>query len=1259
MQVWLGRRTILEVSCAAKSVQIHLIANRPIRSKTIWVEGVVGGEHMIIRYDADKSGTHAQCHDRDDEFGHYTCGSGESDQIRCLPGWQGKDCLDPICAPYCHPAGGWCLKPGECRCKRTWTGANCARCIPCHPNQCAYFSYYSCVCEYPAAQFTCNDLEKIEQSPNQESRQTIYHRVVDLDISYRFLSGAELVFYFYENLKDGTLERVAAHLQIKTNDCFSPAYQLGHKIQHRIQRRGSSLVDLFTIKLPSKVISSTGSDHCHVRTGLVDEHPGQSLHLLSWSEYMRMIEQVWGGRWKYFDALDTEEAFQLAGLLTIHWGLSSKLNLNSACPHMTVSRKEGTDLSHVYMRQAQSQKQYFKQWNRFYKDDLYQPYWIFDSVNESDRSDGFSYFRFTLNNRSQFHEVKLYAYCMTSGLGLWIGETDLIRTTWGLTINFNGPSTVAQNEVPYFRVMLHLVDGFPCGQIELSVLGTLGATEDMTPPNVTLCICPEETHELHFAKAIYASEALNLTITAKLWSSAILCSRRQIAGGILNTNSKRLVTKFQSIVTVRVLERYWPMKVGLQALVCETVDEGPTVVLSSNDKTNSLSEAMGPIFVTTICSLNCALTLRAVNSVSKLISLDTNDKLYLIKEYLRNKQNPSDGCFYESGRKMPYSTHGENGRLSGRYDHVLLTSYVLLALQGSTADSHDPRKDLVHDDDDAIEMRRRAILCLKRISLTFDDTTLSNYAWALLTYSMSRDPLTPVEINSINIRRLTLNLDFIIPSDDTSLPMAYVHDNSDPSNPSRMINSLAMEATAYTYMTVSGKVSYEKQLHLIKYLFAHSEWDFESRLTHASSTVFQALVHFAKQNSQIAWFQREYVKCTSQIHPSGQTIVNVLRDSEQFIPMPKSLMVPSRTNITSISWTVENLVANQCALANTEFVFASRFMSAYNSRETLLHLEVHEIDRKLCTSPKLKICVCTSTEKRPNLSGTLVLEIWPPSSYSLPNRSSAFWQIYNQSAENRGKPRHIRFGRSGEVLVLFDGWTEEEIHNRGKLEDIRRCVSIRFRQVYHAENAQPLKLKAYDLHRLYPEARRTHRLPSCQRWYEIEDRLELPGDYGPVNRIPCPICLHIEEDPTRLAKALEHDVCDHRGDLLVFETVKGNFGFGEPVIMYTTRMKNSSSYWLTKVKLHNENCTCKLPKTTTNVFVFTSVLFDYTVRDSQFDFKLFGYTNFIHHISCGNSIKSVEYLINYLSSKNREVKCTQALLGLRIVLHNMHKQLNE
>ncbi|XP_028321219.1 delta-like protein C isoform X2 [Gouania willdenowi] len=70
------------------------------------------------------------CRPRNDTFGHYEC--DEDGRRRCLDGWSGEYCSDPICALGCSESHGSCQSPGACTCHQGWQGARCNECAR-HP----------------------------------------------------------------------------------------------------------------------------------------------------------------------------------------------------------------------------------------------------------------------------------------------------------------------------------------------------------------------------------------------------------------------------------------------------------------------------------------------------------------------------------------------------------------------------------------------------------------------------------------------------------------------------------------------------------------------------------------------------------------------------------------------------------------------------------------------------------------------------------------------------------------------------------------------------------------------------------------------------------------------------------------------------------------------------------------------------------------------------------------------------------------------
>ncbi|CAL8097310.1 unnamed protein product [Calicophoron daubneyi] len=145
MQLWKHKVTS-NLQCP-KSFTVSLLANTPLADKNIYIDSLsVGGYvHEILSPDPKRP---VLCQDRDDDLGHYKCKKADSDEIDCLPGWTGDNCLRAVCVNGCHYRGGSCVKPNVCVCSEGWKGQACDVCIKrsgCVHGKC--LNGDDCICE--------------------------------------------------------------------------------------------------------------------------------------------------------------------------------------------------------------------------------------------------------------------------------------------------------------------------------------------------------------------------------------------------------------------------------------------------------------------------------------------------------------------------------------------------------------------------------------------------------------------------------------------------------------------------------------------------------------------------------------------------------------------------------------------------------------------------------------------------------------------------------------------------------------------------------------------------------------------------------------------------------------------------------------------------------------------------------------------------------------------------------------------------------
>nr|CAH8833997.1 unnamed protein product [Trichobilharzia regenti] len=177
LQIWPAQDKI--VTTCPNTVKLLLLSNIRLSDKIIFIESMIRGEHMKIMIPAaDKMlvDNHItdDCVDRDDELGHYECTGENPEEIQCLPGWQGENCLVPICSSQCNPKGGLCIKPGDCQCKSGWSGANCDQCVQrenCLHGKCIEGN--DCVCDDGWTGYSCDRKTVIYKEISEEANETI------------------------------------------------------------------------------------------------------------------------------------------------------------------------------------------------------------------------------------------------------------------------------------------------------------------------------------------------------------------------------------------------------------------------------------------------------------------------------------------------------------------------------------------------------------------------------------------------------------------------------------------------------------------------------------------------------------------------------------------------------------------------------------------------------------------------------------------------------------------------------------------------------------------------------------------------------------------------------------------------------------------------------------------------------------------------------------------------------------------------------
>ncbi|VDP80341.1 unnamed protein product [Echinostoma caproni] len=397
MQVWLGNQGRLRASCKGDPLPVRLLSNRPLTNKTIWLEGVFSGLHLVQRFPPVRNWIPIHnlidsffdeymenpndCVPQDDELrGHYECEEPKSDRIICHEGWEGDDCLNAICSEHCHPAGSWCNKPGECQCKSQWTGKDCAECTVCMRDLCSTIDYLYCVCEMPSVNYTCEALTTVKQKRKlPKPRLTIYERTINVTVIDRYMTGAYVTFNFFEPYGEGKWERISAGVFIETSDCYPPTYYAPRKIE--TVETNDTTKTILVIRHPKDYAKSVELDQCHFRTVAPPDCSDLERNQLDQPQYIRELQKIWQLPWDFRSVDNPERMFQSAGLIMNSSHYLARVKLDSACPNMVITTDSYPDRLKFDSRANMARKIERKRAKPDYVYGFYQPQWIFNSVN--------------------------------------------------------------------------------------------------------------------------------------------------------------------------------------------------------------------------------------------------------------------------------------------------------------------------------------------------------------------------------------------------------------------------------------------------------------------------------------------------------------------------------------------------------------------------------------------------------------------------------------------------------------------------------------------------------------------------------------------------------------------------------------------------------------------------------------------------------------------------------------------------------------
>ncbi|VEL26506.1 unnamed protein product, partial [Protopolystoma xenopodis] len=518
----------------------------------------------------DESESREACIDQDGELGHYKCtglsGPGRLGEIKCLSGWQGRNCLKAVCDNGCGN-NGFCVSPGCCICLKGWSGKLCST-FSRHPGfqnssepsgtNCGWrggqggFSFMSqeSILTKPSVDasvqedadaseirtlFTTSVEVQLEDDWRTESRASIYYLETNpaaatqneyvIDVFH--LKGADDYQNSVRSQNNSTLG-----LRFST-DASSPSQPIRLRLEPPAPDNNP---DTITAASPTEGQNGSIHSYCFVRIsdsalkGMEDENN----KVFDLTMYLDLIKDYASSPYTSVHVNSVRDAFQWVGLTAKPMHTYPLLHRTRACPIYALSRQRPYT-SATMMEKNINLLDIRKQLTlRIFFPEI----WLFDAQPMK------TYSGHEISNRSwQGLEYNLTtpdsltawvasAYCLTRTRGLWIANSSELLVTLPFSLDIRIPKEVKRYETVRLPVNLAMRTIRPVGskQDKLCLAVKVSIQEHPTfrlessPINIQ-CLCEGETKMLHFNVKPIRLGKMPVIVKAIGQSDSIICSK--------------------------------------------------------------------------------------------------------------------------------------------------------------------------------------------------------------------------------------------------------------------------------------------------------------------------------------------------------------------------------------------------------------------------------------------------------------------------------------------------------------------------------------------------------------------------------------------------------------------------------------------------------------------------------------------------------------------------------------------------------------
>ncbi|TPP64402.1 hypothetical protein FGIG_03998 [Fasciola gigantica] len=573
MIVWPSPDSV-KVTCPGMA-QFQLLANVPIHDKVIHVQGVIREKHFhqVIPPTNDPD----LCVDRDDHLGHYRClGSGDSDQIECLPGWSGTDCLTPTCEKQlCHRSGGVCSGPDQCTCFEYWSGPSCDICTKskeCHRSEVQVEELSNTSVEtdplgipdqekwgtttVPAIPATTEESRIVQSTP----RRTLHLRSISFPVDGKWGPEATVVvFFMIKDVSSSGIIPVTIKLQ-NMSFCASPATSIesiqpkpGLSLSHHRVSPGQ-IVDL-TLS-PQGLHRPTDdqtddTQYCFVRMQdkSLDNFKGDKnlIDLKALSQLATMAN-------KYShqpEPSSLEKSFRAAGLRLMsttetdliqpvpcpYAYFAEQRSVNSVMDSVPIELGLPAARGVPILKSTDTKSPPFIPKPRLR--DFFPEVWLFDyypiqwydATNQPGEQNFLTggHVRQTLTVPDTITSWRANAFCTTASNGLWIPKPAEMITSMPFFVEITLPNQVKRGEILYLPIS---VFASPTNESGLSDCMTVSVSAQLDSDNwsvigghvFTDCLCPGNKKTFYLGLLAKGLGMLNVTVEAYGRERTALCA---------------------------------------------------------------------------------------------------------------------------------------------------------------------------------------------------------------------------------------------------------------------------------------------------------------------------------------------------------------------------------------------------------------------------------------------------------------------------------------------------------------------------------------------------------------------------------------------------------------------------------------------------------------------------------------------------------------------------------------------------------------